>query len=346
MKQITIKNERQDGSAILTIFIIIFLGFFCLVASGLSYGAVQTSGVAHVADMQASLVPASNGKSAQVIVTIDDQYGNPVAGATVAGAWSGLFKSSVSGTTGSNGQITFVSRSTSKSGIITFSVTGVSAAGYTYDSSQNVITQVSISTSDPVNQKPVANIAALPGAIGVVPLAVNFDGTGSYDLDGSIVSYQWDFGDGSTDNNATTSHTYTAVGTFTATLTVTDDKNATGTDTASVTVTSGVVKTLYVSNITLNTVPNKNQNSVNAAVTVKCVEDGTAVPGATVSVQWGGLFNYTEAGVTGNLGDVYFYSVSTRKSGYVIFTVTDITAPGYVYDPRYNNGTDASVYIP
>lgn len=54
-----------------------------------------------------------------------------------------------------------------------------------------------------------------------------FDATGSYDPDGSIVSYAWDFGDGST---ATTSSPYiTALygpGEYYVTLTVTDNRGA------------------------------------------------------------------------------------------------------------------------
>jgi len=65
-----------------------------------------------------------------------------------------------------------------------------------------------------------------------------FDGSNSSDSDGTIVSYQWDFGDNSPpENGESVSHGYTSPGTYTATLTVTDDCNATGQDTAQVTIT-------------------------------------------------------------------------------------------------------------
>ena len=66
---------------------------------------------------------------------------------------------------------------------------------------------------------------------------INFDASGSYDPDGTIVSYEWDFGDGDTATGVTTSHAYSSAGMYTVTLTVTDDDGNTDTATA--------IKTVY-----------------------------------------------------------------------------------------------------
>ena len=66
--------------------------------------------------------------------------------------------------------------------------------------------------------------------------ALTFDGSGSTDSDGSIVSYAWTFGDGSTGSGVSPSHTYSSPGSFTATLTVTDNAGATASASASVTI--------------------------------------------------------------------------------------------------------------
>ena len=70
------------------------------------------------------------------------------------------------------------------------------------------------------NQAPVA-VAGGPYG-GVEGVAIAFDGSGSYDLDGDPLSYSWDFGDGSFGSGASPSHAYVASGTYTVTLTVND----------------------------------------------------------------------------------------------------------------------------
>lgn len=65
-------------------------------------------------------------------------------------------------------------------------------------------------------------------------LTASFDGSGSSDADGTITSYAWDFGDGTTGTGATPSHTYAAAGTYNVTLTVTDNDGLTGSVTKAV----------------------------------------------------------------------------------------------------------------
>ncbi|WP_430667240.1 PKD domain-containing protein [Jatrophihabitans telluris] len=70
-------------------------------------------------------------------------------------------------------------------------------------------------------------------------LSCSFDGRASSDPDGTIASYSWDFGDGTSGSGATVSHSYAAAGTFSARLTVTDNQGATGSVTHSVTASAG-----------------------------------------------------------------------------------------------------------
>lgn len=88
------------------------------------------------------------------------------------------------------------------------------------------------SAPPPPNQAPVASFTFTCS-----DLSCTFDGSGSYDPDGSITSFAWAFGDGSTGSGVTAVRTYAAAGTYNVTLTVTDNEGATGSQTQSVTVT-------------------------------------------------------------------------------------------------------------
>jgi len=81
--------------------------------------------------------------------------------------------------------------------------------------------------------KPTAN--AGPDQTVNVGEPVTFDAGGSTDNVG-IVSYEWDFGDGTTGTGKTTTHTYASPGTYTVTLTVKDAAGNTHTDTTTITV--------------------------------------------------------------------------------------------------------------
>jgi len=90
----------------------------------------------------------------------------------------------------------------------------------------------------PTNAPPSASFSYYPPAP-MVYSTVQFDGTGSTDSDGTIVSYSWNFGDGSTATGPFVSHTFFYPGTYTVTLRVTDNDGASDEATASVTVGAG-----------------------------------------------------------------------------------------------------------
>ena len=79
----------------------------------------------------------------------------------------------------------------------------------------------------PDNRAPVANFTYYPQK-GEAPLTVTFDGSLSYDPDGTIVRYDWDFGDGQFGSGVVVSHTYYYPGIYSVRLTVTDNKGKTG----------------------------------------------------------------------------------------------------------------------
>jgi PKD repeat protein len=110
---------------------------------------------------------------------------------------------------------------------------GVWTATLTATDDDGATTTRSIEIRSLPNLPPTAHAAATPSN-GRAPLLVQLSSSGSVDFDGTITGYEWDFGDGSpTSTAANPTHTY-AAGTWTATLTVTDDEGATGTATVTV----------------------------------------------------------------------------------------------------------------
>ncbi|MBW2995591.1 PKD domain-containing protein [Candidatus Woesearchaeota archaeon] len=84
------------------------------------------------------------------------------------------------------------------------------------------------------NMLPTAIAMAEPDS-GYAPLVVSFTGIGE-DIDGEVISYYWDFGDGYSSDEQNPVHVYNYNNTYNVQLTVTDDKGATGTASVIVTV--------------------------------------------------------------------------------------------------------------
>jgi RHS repeat-associated protein len=82
---------------------------------------------------------------------------------------------------------------------------------------------------------PLADFSFSPQT-GVAPLTVSFDGSGSYEPNGSVAAYAWDFGDGQQATGALVSHTFTDSGHYTITLTVTGSRGKTGSKSSSLVV--------------------------------------------------------------------------------------------------------------
>jgi PKD repeat protein len=82
---------------------------------------------------------------------------------------------------------------------------------------------------------PVADASANPPS-GFASMEIAFSSVASYDPDGSIVGYAWDFGDGTTSDFASPSHAYASPGIFTAILRVTDNDGLSAVDAVTISV--------------------------------------------------------------------------------------------------------------
>lgn len=110
--------------------------------------------------------------------------------------------------------------------------------GHTYELSGNYIATLTVydtvgnssqsnmiltATETPVIPTPPTAIISSSTAIGEAPLLVQFDGNSSTPSHSPIISYSWDFGDGSVAEGVNVSHNYTEAGNYQAVLTVTNE---------------------------------------------------------------------------------------------------------------------------
>lgn len=84
---------------------------------------------------------AGANRFATAVITIHDDSGNPVSGATVYGTWSDDYAATVDGVTGADGTVSFTSSNVKLADAkFTFTVDNVVLAGYVYDPNPNIET--------------------------------------------------------------------------------------------------------------------------------------------------------------------------------------------------------------
>jgi PKD repeat protein len=192
-----------------------------------------------------------------VTLTLVDSFGNlatashPLTtGARPAAAFTGPTSGVVgravtfdaSGSTYANGPLTYAwsfgDGTTSAAGPATphtYSAPGTYTVSLTVTAPGGL--QSTISHQIAVAGPPTASFTGPSSGLARAP--VKFDASGSSDLSGSIVRYSWSFGDGGTSaGGPATSHTYSAKGTYTVTLTVTDSNGLQSTASQQITIST------------------------------------------------------------------------------------------------------------
>jgi PKD repeat protein len=94
-------------------------------------------------------------------------------------------------------------------------------------------------------QAPVALFDYLPKPV-IVGQVITFNGSASYDPDGSVVSWAWNFGEPPLASGPTVTHTYVSDGNYTVTLTVTDNDGLAGLTSKEVIVYASRPAVLYI----------------------------------------------------------------------------------------------------
>ncbi len=188
--------------------------------------------------------------------------------------------------------------------------------GATNSTSQNV-------TVTPPNQPPVASFTKSCNA-----LTCSFTSTSS-DPDGSISAYRWTFGDGSaavTTQNA--SHTYTAGGTYTVTLQVTDNQGATNSTSTNITVSAP------------NSPPVVNAGPDENAVTGLLYSTSVSFSDANHNGPWSYTIDWGDGTSTGSWTAEGSHTISHT---YVVLLLRTFTVTVTVTDAAGASGSDSKV---
>jgi PKD repeat protein len=136
-----------------------------------------------------------------------------------------------------------------------------------------------------INEPPVADFTFSP----IKPFVnenVTFNASTSYDPDGGIVSYEWDFGDGNNGTGVIITHSYASAGVYNVNLTVTDDDRAKDSIFKVITV-SELEGTIFDTGTPANPYPSIMGNHT-----------GTITPNQTITVQK--LYTYPCRGTGGH----------------------------------------------
>jgi PKD repeat protein len=165
------------------------------------------------------------------------------------------------------------------------------------------------------DRPPVANFRSYnsPSPTGSL---VTFNGTSSYDLDGTIASYSWNFGDSSTGSGAIVTHSFSTAGTYSVTLTVTDNAVLASSPTSSSVVITDRPPTVSF-------VASSNSTTTGRAVTISITASDPDGSVSAIKVDWGDGTIDNLSGVTTGDSHIYTLSGSSSKTFTVTLTVTD-----------------------
>jgi PKD repeat protein/endonuclease YncB( thermonuclease family) len=159
------------------------------------------------------------------------------------------------------------------------------------------------------NRNPVAVASANP-TNGLAPLTVNLSSAGTSDPDLDPLTYEWDFGDGSSvSTEADPVHTYTVNGVYDATLTVRDDTD--GIDTETVQITVGNEDPDVTITSPSSGVPFKTGDTINYSATATDNQDGALDP---ADINWTMTLHHCSQGGCHN----HFFFSSTGDGSFIV----------------------------
>jgi|GEM_PF-6109691 len=180
-------------------------------------------------------------------------------------------------------------------------------------------TEGQITIRDVSSNKPPSAVALISANQESVNIKILFDASESYDDDGEIKAYKWNFGDGTTGTEIIASHHYSSEGTFTYSLSVTDDKGAVDDVSGQIIITT--------SEIRLTILPENGIISPGEAAVITAEFNAEDLPEG----------DFTGSIVISSNGGNFILPVLIRISGGATTTDAERSLPGFSLSQNYPN---------
>jgi PKD repeat protein len=238
--------------------------------------------------------------------------------------------SNVGGAFLSNNTLYFADRNTGSLSSIGWDGSQPTGSPTVVDTTQNWVSRGMFMLADATSPN-TPPVAAFSSTCSSASTSCTFDASGSHDPDGTITDYAWNFGSGSSEHHPDATvfpHDFNTPGTYTVTLTVTDNDGATTTISHPVTVGQTTAVPTYGGSITacgpgtgacgssaITNAPVPNGTVVGDALLMFVSWPNTTTPTATVPASW----HLLNSNVSGSLNaDVYYRAATAGDIGSTI----------------------------
>lgn len=167
---------------------------------------------------------------------------------------------------------------------------------------------------DTVITEPIADMSGVTPTTAFVGDTITLDGSSSSDPDGSITSFSWDLGNGTTVTGENTTYSYSVGGTYTVTLTVTDNSGNTNSTSIEITIHDGT-PAADAGGVYGPAVANSDVIDFDGSASYD-----TNTGGSISTYDW----NFGDGNTASGVSTSYTYTVSSAPDNYsVTLTVTD-----------------------
>jgi hypothetical protein len=237
-------------------------------------------------------------------VFVSGRVGSPGAGIVRIAGGLGQLVCGDRATSGFNGDGLSIDRILSFGSTPCAGIAFDGGSGIVFCDSGNDLVRMITNLGETGNSAPSAEFVATPDLLNAAPFKPHFDASSSVDADGDIVTYQWDFGDGSLGDGEVLDHVYSAMGSYVVALTVTDSAGHTSTARHTVVAANPILNSTATGKGTfkIDFSGKKNADAFSFSVT------GVTIPGSATGINFSGqpftlfLGTFTSSGVVAGKG--------------------------------------------